>query len=197
MPIDIRKARTQSDLDAVFRLRYAVYIEELGRMQRYADHDARTICEPLDRTGHLFCAYDNSRLVGTLRTNYSRDADLSDYAQLYDMAAVDKDQPHATSVTSKLLVTREYRSSMLGYGLAAACYRANLLAGMEYDFIDVYPARVPFFQRLGYQIHRPEVVHPEFGSVIVMRLKMRDEAHLRMVKSPFLRYLRRAIEWAA
>jgi hypothetical protein len=113
------------------------------------------------------------------------------------MQAVGRDHPCATAVTTKLLVAKAYRSSTLGYRLASAGYRAHLLAGIEHDFIDVYPARVPFFERLGYRLHRAEVPHPEYGPVIVMRLGMRDEAHLRAVRSPLLQHLLRPARSAA
>jgi hypothetical protein len=196
MAIEIRRAQTKSDFEAVFRLRYEVYVEELGRVQRYADHQARTIVEPLDASGRIFCAVENGTLVGTLRTNYARDS-VAEYEWLYSMSAVGDDHPQATSVSTKLLVVPKYRNSTLGYRLAAAGYAANLAAGIEHDFADVYPARVPFFTRLGYRVHKDRVEHPEYGNVIVMRLGMRDEEHLRLVKSPFLQHLMRRVKTAA
>jgi hypothetical protein len=197
MTIEIRKALTRADAEAVFRLRYEVYVEELARVQHFADHDARMIIEPLDVTAHLIGAFEDGRAVGTVRSNYARDSDLSDYESLYDMQAVGRDHPRATAVTTKLLVARAYRSTTLGYRLASAGYRAHLLAGIEHDFIDVYPARVPFFEKLGYRPHRAEVSHPEYGVVAVMRLSLRDESHLRSVRSPFLQHLLRPARSAA
>lgn len=189
MSLDIRKAQTQSEYDAVFRLRYEVYIEELGRVQRHVDHDARTIEEPLDRCGHVLCAFDGERLVGTLRSNYTRESQISYYEELYAMSAVGAAHPYATSITTKLLVMPAYRRSTVAFQLAMATYQLNLMHGIEHDFVDVYPERVPFFTRLGYRMHRTDVVHPEYGAVAVMRLGLHDESHLRSVDSPFLALL--------
>jgi GNAT superfamily N-acetyltransferase len=197
MTLQIRQARTPAELQAVYRLRYEVYVEELGRVQRYADHETRQVVEPLDQTGRVFCAFDAERLVGTVRNNFARDSDLGEYESLYGMASVGANHPRATSITTKLLVIKDYRSSSLGYRLASAAYADGLAAGIEHNFADVYPARVPFFEKLGYRVHLPEVVHPEYGPVIVMRLDLRDEAHLRAVDSPFLRTLLKRIEAAA
>jgi GNAT superfamily N-acetyltransferase len=192
MPIEIRMAQTQSDADAIFRLRYEVYVEELKRSQRYADHAERTVAEPLDRTGNLFCAFENGRVVGTVRTNYASKCDLGEYEELYAMASASAGQhPQSTSITTKLLVSAEHRNSSLGYQLAVATYQTALNDGIEYDFVDVYPARIPFFERLGYRIHRPAVSHAEYGAVVVMSLAIRDEFHFRKVGSPFLAYLTR------
>jgi GNAT superfamily N-acetyltransferase len=197
MAIEIRKVRTESEARAIFRLRYEVYVEELGRSQRYADHAARTLAEPLDTCANLFCAYDGARLVGTVRTNYAWRSRLEEYEALYQLEHCGSAYPHGTSVTTKLVVAPDHRGSTLPYRLAAATYSAALSDGVLFDFVDVYPARVPFFQRLGYQVHLPHAMHAEYGPVIVMRLGMRDAQHLAEVRSPFLRVLLQASKVAA
>jgi hypothetical protein len=197
MAIQIRKVRTASEASAVFRLRYEVYIEELGRTQRYADHAARAIEEPLDACANVFCAYDGARLVGTVRSNYTRCSPLGEYESLYQMQRCGGAHPRSTSVTTKLVVASDHRRSTLAFRLAAETYFTGLCDGVLFDFVDVYPARVPFFERLGYRVHLPQAMHPEYGAVIVMRLGMRDARHLAAVKSPFLRLLARAPRAAA
>lgn len=197
MTIEIRKVRTVSDAEAVFRLRYEVYVEELGRTQRYADHAARRIEEPLDASANVFCAYEGARLVGTVRSNYTRRSSLGEYEALYEMKRCGAAHPLNTSVTTKLVVAPDHRRSTLAYRLAVATYHVGLCDGILFDFVDVYPARVPFFERLGYRVHIPRAVHPEYGAVIVMRLGMRDAEHLAAVDSPFMRVLARAPRAAA
>jgi GNAT superfamily N-acetyltransferase len=197
MSIEIRKVRTESEARAVFRLRYQVYVEELGRTQRHADHAARLVQEPLDSCANLFCAYQGSQLVGTVRTNYTRDSPLEAYEQLYEMSRSGTSHPHSTSITTKLVVAPEHRNSTLGFRLATAAYCVALCDGIMFDFVDVYPARVAFFERLGYRVHLPHTMHPEYGSVVVMRIEVRDERHLSQVRSPFLRYLLRESRTAA
>lgn len=189
MPIRVRVAMTAQEAQAVYRLRYQVYVEELGRFQRHADHENRVIREPLDATGIVLAAYDGAELVGTLRINYTRSSDLAEYARLYEMARVGPAHPLCTSVVTKLLVAKDYRNTSLAYRLSMTIYRRALDDGMWYDFIDVYPSRVPFFERLGYRVHIPEAIHPEYGQVVVMMHAMRDAQHLKKVNSPFLHYL--------
>lgn len=189
MAIQIITADTVLHTHAIFQLRYQVYVEELGRTQQYADHDTRMIREPLDETARLFVALDGPKVVGSVRTNYSCTSALGAYEALYGMDVAQSAHPGHTSITTKLLVAPSYRSTALAYRLAVATYRMALRDGILFDFIDVYPDRVPFFERLGYRVHIPEVVHEEYGRVIVMKIAVRDSAHLRRVGSPFLRYL--------
>ena len=197
MSIEIRKVRTESEAKAIFRLRYEVYIEELQRTQRHVDHAARLIEEPLDACASLFCAYQGARLVGSVRTNYARCSPLDEYERIYQMYSCGTAHPHSTSITTKLVVAADQRNTALAYRLAAAAYCAALQDGIARDFVDVYPARVAFFQRLGYRVHLPRAEHPEYGSVIVMSIDVRDAGHLHAVKSPFLRYLLRESRTAA
>jgi hypothetical protein len=189
MAIQIITADSVLHTHAIFQLRYQIYVEELGRTQQYADHEQRMIREPLDETARLFVALDGPKVVGSVRTNYSRSSALGEYATLYGMDVAHGAHPAHTSITTKLLVAAPYRSTALAYRLAVATYRTALRDGILFDFIDVYPERAPFFERLGYRIHIPEVVHSEYGKVIVMKLAVRDSDHLRRVGSPFLRYL--------
>lgn len=191
MAVDIRLVQSVREVHDIYRFRYDVYVEELGRVQKHADHETRTIEEPLDRGALLWAAYEGERVVGTVRVNYARASDLGNYATLYQMARAGADHPKHTSITTKLIVAREYRSTSLAYRLAVTGYRRLLEDDIRHDFIDVYPARVPFFERLGYRVHVPEVHHEEFGDVIVMRLALSDREHLSRVGSPFLRSLDR------
>src|SRR4051812_6581919 len=66
-PLVIRHADSLDDRQRIFRFRYEIYVEEMGRHQKYADHSARTVVEPFDATGHLFLAMEGDRIVGTAR----------------------------------------------------------------------------------------------------------------------------------
>src|SRR5687768_10156956 len=120
MTVQIHTAHSLSQSEDVFRMRYEVYVEELGRDQAHADHQARTIREPLDRRAILWVAYEGQRLVGTVRVNYARDGGVGDYASLYQMARLGYVHPRHTSITTKLIVARDYRNSSLAYRLAMA-----------------------------------------------------------------------------
>jgi hypothetical protein len=191
MAAQIRTAVSSSELHDVYRLRYEVYAEELHRVQAYADHERRVIEEPLDRGALLYVAYEGARLVGTVRVNYTASSEIGDYASIYEMSRVGAGHPNHTSVTTKMIVAPDYRNTTLAYRLAVAGYTRMLEDGILHDFIDVYPARIPFFEKLGYRLHVAGAHHAEFGDVTVMRLDVRDVDHLCRVGSPFARYVAR------
>ncbi len=191
MPLTIRQAETSEDRERVFRFRYEVYVEEMKRPQAYADHAARKVEEPFDRTGHLFLAEDAaSRIVGTLRTNFGRDTDFGIYRELYGMDCVAPWFPQHVSVCTKLMVAAEHRRSSLGVRLAAHVYQFNLQRGILFDFIDCNPHLEPLFLGLGYCRYRPRILHPEYGDVLPLVLPVTDLAHLDAMGSPFARLCR-------
>ncbi|MBK4215067.1 GNAT family N-acetyltransferase [Paracoccus caeni] len=63
---DIRLARTESDLKAAQRLRYRVFVEELGGDGPLVDHDARLEMDEFDPVVDHLCLIDNRRSVEDL-----------------------------------------------------------------------------------------------------------------------------------
>ncbi|MEO6445957.1 MAG: hypothetical protein ABIZ91_15105, partial [Gemmatimonadaceae bacterium] len=124
--------------------------------------------------------------VGVLRTNFLREGDVGEYTILYGLNALTPMQRQVTSVTTRLMIAAPYRSGTLAVRLATAVYDFGLASGIEFDYIDCNPPLDHFFRRLG---HRPmhQGSHPEYGDVSIMRLRLRDESHLRTIRSPLIR----------
>lgn len=187
----IREASTEADRERVFRFRYRIYVEEMGRRQKYADPARRTIEEPFDATGHLLLAELGGEVVGTLRTNFARETDLDYYPELFGMDSVGDAFPEAVSLTTKLMVAPAMRSSSLAVRLALAVFRLGLSCGIRHDFIDCNAHLEGFFMRLGFRRYWPHVEHPEYGRVLPLRLDVDDTAHLQAIGSPLARIRRR------
>ncbi len=73
----IRMAETEDEKRAVYRFRYDVYVEEMGRYEGVADHENRLLVEPEDETGRIFYAARDGEVVGTSRLSWGGDAPFS------------------------------------------------------------------------------------------------------------------------
>lgn len=175
------------DRERVFRFRYEIYVEEMRRLQKYADTARRRIEEPFDATGHLMLAERDGNILGTLRTNFARETHLGYYVPLFRLDSVGASFPTKVSLTTKLMIRPELRSGTLAVRLASAVYRFGLEQGIEHDFIDCNPHLERFFQKLGFRPYMPKAVHPEYGEVLPLRLDLRDFDHLRRIRSPLAR----------
>src|SRR5688572_6621386 len=134
MRVQIREASTPDDREAVFRFRYRVYVEEMGRVQQYVDHRARRVEVPLDRRAEVLAAWDGAEVVGTVRFNYAGRGGLGYYVGLYGMERFAPFFPARTCVTTKLMVASRLRNTTLGLRLCKHGCAAALRDGMSFDF---------------------------------------------------------------
>ena len=184
MPVKIREVHLQ-ERQAVYRFRYRVYVEEMSRPQIYADHHRKLIIEPLDTTGHILAAYDSQdEVVGTVRFNVGIDEQFGIYTELYRLESFGPFFPAKISITTKLMVSANYRHGRLAIKLAKRCYERGLELGTCFDCIDCNAHLVPFFKYLGYRQLWPEVDHPEYGRVVPLVLAMNDVRYLTRIGSP-------------
>lgn len=173
-------------MDRLFTFRYRIYVEEMGRKQKYADHARRLIQDPLDATAHNVVALDGQgQIAGCVRLNLCRDGGTDYYESLTRMEDVGSDHPYHTSLCTRLMVAPEFRKSPLAARLACACYDIAMAQGVVWNFVDCNEHLVPFFRRLGYRFtHR--AFHEEYGDVIVMRLNLQDIDGLHAMQSLFV-----------
>lgn len=183
--MQVREATTAPEREAVYRLRYEVYVGEMDRPQQYADHERKRIVEPLDDTGVVLYASVGDRAVGTVRCNYTRDGDLGEYEQFYRMSKIGS-HPIDTSITTKFMVHPRHRGGRAALALVTGIYSHALFRGIRYNVMDCNPPLVNFFESFGFKIFLPQLRHEEYGSVVGMVLDLHDVEHLRAIKSPFL-----------
>ena len=190
-PVLFDIATAGPELESVYEFRYRIYVEEMQRTQHYADHARRRIVDPLDANGHQIVARQRDALVGVVRINLCGERDVGYYRDLCAMEVAGSDHPTATSLCTRLMVAPEFRRSTLAVRLCEFVYAFAMRQGIRHNFIDCNDHLVPFFAGLGYVAHVARTMHPEYGMVNPMHLRLRDRAHLTRVRSPFLRTLLR------
>jgi CRP-like cAMP-binding protein len=71
MAYEVGLVETDEQREAVYRFRYSVYVEEMGRYQGSADHAGRRLVEPDDDQSWIFYARaDDGEVVGTVRLSW-------------------------------------------------------------------------------------------------------------------------------
>lgn len=63
-------ATTSEEVEAIQRLRYDVYVDELGRYRSKADHERRVFVEPEDDHSWLLFARDGDEMIATARVTW-------------------------------------------------------------------------------------------------------------------------------
>jgi GNAT superfamily N-acetyltransferase len=183
--IEVIEASDEHDRRGALALRYAVYVEEMGRRQVHADHVRREVAEPEDASARLLVARRaDGAIVGTACVHLKADIPRT-LVDMYQLERFHPFHPAQASTTTKLIVDPRYRRTPLALRLAQACYDIGMEAGVAFNFIDCNAHLRPFFQRLGFRQVFPDFEHADYGTVTPMVLALRDFTYLREIASPF------------
>lgn len=165
------------------RFRYDVYVKQLDRRQKYADHQDQTISDPLDSFSTNIIARDGDDIVACLRASFFRDGDVGYYKTFYRVNEYFSSFEGITIVT-QLMISRKCKKYKLAKLLCEKVYEYALLNGIGYCFIDCNDPLEAMFKKLGFTtLFRDK--HYDYGRVNVMVLNLHDIEHLRAVNSPF------------
>lgn len=199
---EVRWAESPDEREAIYRLRYDVYVREQDKTYAAADHGARTLSDPLDAASRLWYAAHSGSLVGSLRVTVVRpcfDASLLEpRLQLRAFPCTD-DRP--LSFSSRFVVGPSLRGTAVMSSLVVHAYAHVRSLGVPFDLMTTSPALVPLFERLGYVRYTHDAIETaDAGVLIPMALATGDHDHLRDVRSAFLpatREFQAEPEWAA
>lgn len=193
--VQIAIARTEAEKARIFEFRYRIYVEELGKNKlSSANHVERQITDRLDSCGLLFYAADEKgELLATLRVNLGKDAPpTEDQISIYGLDKfLERFSIEDLSFTSRLMVTRDRRGSNTLAQLLAFAYEYGVRQGARLDFCHCQPSLVQVYQHLGYRRYKENFVDPDTGYRVPMVLLGQDIEHLKLIRSPFVRVLRR------
>lgn len=188
--VEIRRAVTAIERDAVYRFRYSVYCVEMGLSERWADHTRRTILDPLDGpSAVVWAAWNGDQVVGSVRLNKVSHGEAGDYLAYYRLDRLSAERQAVASISTRMMVAPAFRRTPLSARLACTSYEWGVRHGVLADYCDCAPATLPFFRKLGYRVEFDDFAHPEFGPGLVLRLDTHDLEHLTQIRSPFRRVL--------
>lgn len=169
----------------VYRLRYKVYVEDLCLVPEFANHQEKTLKEPLDEHAKIFCAASDGRVIGTMRINLGRDGRM-EHESLYDLDKFLPFYPAKVAMATKFAIAREKRGGEVARHLLHAAYGFLLENSIQFVFIDCWPHLLNLYEHLGFRRYRSNIRHPEAGYMTPMVLVTEDIRHLELVGSPLL-----------
>jgi CRP-like cAMP-binding protein len=180
-------AETEQEKLAVYRLRYDVYVEEMGRYRGAADHERRLLVEPEDATARIFYAAPDDEVVATARMSWGGDAPFSArQIEHYQLAPFLAELPaEAIVVGERGMVAPRLRGGPVFADLQATSRRfvqenrIQLIFGAcEPHLLSLYLGRGarPFAKR--------NINSPEAGYLIPIVTVVEDVEYLRRIGSP-------------
>jgi hypothetical protein len=117
--VEIRIAETAEEKEAVFRFRYAIYVEEMGRYKQVADRVDRRLADPEDEWSWISYALDGDEIVGTLRMTWGGAGFSDRQVAQYDLQSFLDELPREVlAVGERTMVSPTWRGEDL---LARLC----------------------------------------------------------------------------
>lgn len=174
-----------TNLDELARFRYRVYIEQSGKNAEHADHQARTLIEPLDATSTNLIARDAmGRLVGSVRISRA-----SDGWSLPPQCAPDPwpwIPPEKVACVTRLMVDQTIAPLATMPTLFASCYRWGLGSAIWLSVVFCAPDLRSVFLKYGCIQFDEEFLDIHAGTQIPMCIVLNDFKLLADVSSPFV-----------
>lgn len=164
---EVRIATTGEEREAVFRHRYDVYVEELGRYLERADHVGRRLVDPEDEHSELLFATDGTNVVASLRTTWGGDGFSERQIEEYSpQPFLDELRAEVLNVGERTMISPAWRGTGVFADLAML---ANEARGTDQVLVS-FGACEPHLLRFYSQWQRPyaerSINHPESGFLI-------------------------------
>lgn len=178
-------ADSQDIKERIYRLRYAVYVDEMSKKPSYADHSKKFLTDVLDQDGYLLYAQIKDDIVASVRINIVSEAIVDDeLSNIYQLPFWLQRWPaHSLSLTSRLVLQREWRGSAILGQLLLALYAFAREKQVHFNFINCSPGLVEFYEQIGYWRFGEGFVDPDVGYHVPMVLPVQDHNHLKEVRS--------------
>lgn len=185
---DVRVAVTPDDLARVGAFRYRIYVEEQRKFAAHADHDARTLIEPLDRKASslVYTIERGDEIVATMRVEFLDEEAQARHAAAF--AAFDFIPPTQLMHFTRLMIAQAARNSdampkllFLGFALA-------LLKDRRFGLLTCKPELVPVFERYACLQYADAYVDEECGEQVPMAI-LGEPHYLRACGAPLAEWL--------
>lgn len=189
---EIRIASTQAEREAIYRFRYSVYVEEMGKSLSYADEGRKMLYDQLDESAVHFMGLVKGELVACARLNQVSDLDVNDDLHaLYRLDAWAGFAPETLSLSSRLMVAQPWRGSAVLGGLLLELYRYSRGQGVRFNFLNCAPSLLDLYEQMGYRRYADGFIDPDVGYRIPMVFMAEDADYMKQVHSPFYRLARK------
>ena len=187
MNVSYHYAHTQEELDAIYRLRYEIYVEEMQIFGDVADHQNRMLYDLNDANSRLLYATINGEVIAALRLNLGKDAPFSEELErTYNLnrfrSAIDDSQ---VLVLTRFMVRPQYRGTSLAHHMICQVAELCLQECIEISVCDCQPHLIRYYQRIGFRSYECDVYNdPEFGIMIPLAFVNGDLDYLKSIRSP-------------
>jgi hypothetical protein len=168
MEVEAFRAISEADREDIFRFRYSIYVEELGRYRQTADHEGRRLMEPEDEHGVLYGARLADRVVATARMTFGEDGFSSRQIDQYSLAPFLAEVPaRLMCIGERLMVIPELRGSTVTLALRALMEEDTAARDVRLVFGDCEPHLLSLNLSLGCRPYAERNINSEEAGYLI------------------------------
>jgi predicted GNAT family N-acyltransferase len=182
----VRFVEQEEDLRACFKLRYRVYVENMGRLSDKSDHINKELYDEFDDNARVLIAVKKGKAIGTLRLSWGGDAPfagsmLSDYRLIPFLNQIQKEK---ICIVERLMIDPDCRGSSLVVRMYKEVMHFVLEHKAEVVLLNCELHNLNAYLKLGFRAFGDVFDYPSIGPVVPMALIVGDYDHLVSVGSP-------------
>ncbi|SMD03339.1 cyclic nucleotide-binding domain-containing protein [Sporomusa malonica] len=195
-PMQVRIAAHPWEKNEIYKLRYQVYVEEMGKPLESILRKRKQIIDAMDDRSILIYVKAGSEIAATLRVTIASvedyPADLVDTFQLHKFKTVHADPSNSYfGLVTKIAAKPHYRSSPAFYLMLVESYRLLSAQKVTFCFGGCNPSVVPLYERLGFRRFTKNFTDPGYGLLVPLVMMIQDIEHMKAIKSPIYRLARK------
>jgi hypothetical protein len=189
----IKRAKVEAELNAICRLRYEIYVEDMNRYRSIADHENRLLREPDDAISRLYCAVsDTYEVVGTMRHTWGGDTEFTPrMIEQYDLEPFLAEIPRQQIIVGeRFMVSDAYRGTDLIFRLFKTYLEFVNEQRIQLIFGDCEPHLLNLYLGMGFRTYTKRNVNsPETGYLIPLVMVPEQLDYFRNIASPLVNIL--------
>lgn len=183
----VHEAVTREEREAVYRFRYTVYVQELGRELGGVDHVRKVVCDDDDESASSIHLYTGSLgdISGAVRLRIWPPGQIPRHE--FDALSMDGFPGIDAMVVSelgRLMIRPSLRGRLLLPALVRAVYERGASAGVDLGFCYCAPGLVQHYRKLGFRPYPAPLVPTVDGLHVALVGIPSDADYLRSVGSP-------------
>jgi hypothetical protein len=168
MTAELFRAQSEDEREALFRFRYSIYVEEMGRYGRIADHRGRRLVEPEDANSILYGARARGEIVGTSRMTLGAGGFSERQISQYSLTPFLAELPiQAMAVGERLMVAPDLRGSTVGPKLRDLALEDVEAANVRLVFGNCEPHLLSLYLSSGARTYADQNINSEDAGYLV------------------------------
>jgi len=181
-------AESEQEREALFRFRYSVYVEELGRKLGNADHRKRWVRDEEDDKPYTILFYttdDDGAVTGTTRLRHWAPGEVPDKDwRTFSMERFDGLGELVTAEIGRLMIRPDQRGQLGLVSIGCAIYgQCAGELGVDAGFINCATGLVRYYRLLGFRTYHGRLVPTPDGIEVPLVMFPSDQAYLERAGS--------------